>query len=104
MPILALIWAFITVRNIAGPLSMNLFTEVIIFFRSMAFSIFSGPILILIMFFTAAYSLILISSSQQGKSSTAKKFFRKNNFFEILGLQTLVFLRYRITVIIFSNM
>lgn len=101
LPILSLAWAAICVRNIAGPPSFNLFTEVVLFLRLIsAFKRMALPLAIMA-FFAAAYSLALVAIPQQGKVPIGRKILTISNLLEVGSLLGFVLLSYRIAIFIF---
>nr|NP_569068.1 NADH dehydrogenase subunit 4 [Crioceris duodecimpunctata]AAL67869.1 NADH dehydrogenase subunit 4 [Crioceris duodecimpunctata] len=65
-PSLAFWWFMLLIGNMAAPLTLNLFSEIMLINSLISYSNFCLYILILLSFFSAVYSLYLYSFSQHG--------------------------------------
>ncbi len=102
-PQFTLVWALICIANIAGPPTLNLFTEIILFLGLISFDFKVAGFLGIIGIFAAAYSLLLYASLSQGKFSSVKN---SNNFFsmtESLPLIQFNTISFFITLIFFAT-
>lgn len=94
MPTITIWWFLFTVRNIAGPPSINLFREILLITSIISSTIWSIILLGLIRFLTAGYSLYIYSSINHGHSSNYR-----NSYSSIKSKDYLLILSHLIPIV-----